>query len=58
MEEIPIGRASREPLSPGNLREPGLREAAVRAALDSGHAGELEFLFLSVLEKMISPNRE
>ena len=43
--ETPIGGASREPLLPGSLREPGLREEAVRAALGSGHTGEREFPF-------------
>ena len=42
VEEIPIGEASRESLSPGNLREPGLHrgEAAVREILSSGRIGE------------------
>ena len=44
MEETPIGGAPGEPVSPGNLREPGLWEAAVRAALGSGHTGKREFL--------------
>ena len=44
VEETPIGGASREPLSPGHLREPRLREAAVRTALGSGHTGEREFI--------------
>ena len=42
MEKTPIGGASREPLLTGNPRGPGLREAAVRAALGSGHTGERE----------------
>ena len=49
VEETPIGGTPREPASPGNLRKPGLREAAVRAALGSEHTGEREFLYLSVL---------
>ena len=44
-EKTPIGGASQEPLSPGNLKEPELREAVVRAAPGSGHTGEREFLF-------------
>ena len=36
-EKTPIGGASREPLLPGNPREPGLRESAVRAAFDADY---------------------
>ena len=32
-EETPIEAASQKPLPPGNLREPGVRRAAVRVAL-------------------------
>ena len=47
-EKTPIAGASRELLSPGNLREPRLRWVAVRAsALGSGHTGELKFSFFS-----------
>ena len=43
MEKTSIGGAPREPLLPGNPREPGLREAAVRAALDADFwSGERE----------------
>ena len=44
-EKTPIGGASRESLSPGNLREPGLQEAAVRTALGNGQTGEQKFSF-------------
>ena len=50
-EKAPIEGASREPLSPGNLKKPGLREAAVRAALGSGHTGEEKFSFSLILGK-------
>ena len=42
-----IGGASREPLSPGNLREPGLREAA----LGSGHRGTKVFFVMCFCRK-------
>ena len=53
-EETSIGGASREPLSPGNLREPGLREATVREALDADYISgehELHCVFSSDLKK-------
>ena len=57
MEETPIGEVPREPLSPGNLREPGLRRAAVRAAVSSGHT-EQTFFFYLFLKKMVFPKLE
>ena len=54
MEKTPIEGASREPLLPGNPREPGLREAAVRAALDADYRSverELHCVFSSDFEE-------
>ena len=53
-EETLIGGASRELLSPENLRQPGLREAAMTAALGNGHTGEREFPFLMFWRKCFS----
>ena len=55
-EETPIGGASQEPLLPGTLREPGLREAAVRVTLDADYRSgehELHCIFSSDLKKEI-----
>ena len=55
MEKTPIEGTSREPLLPRNPREPGLREATVRAALGSGQTGgrELHCVFHLILEMPI-----
>ena len=50
-EKTPIGGGSRESLSPGNLRGPGMREADVRAALGSGYTGEQKLSCLSGSEE-------
>ena len=60
-EETPLGGASRKPLSPGNLRKPGLREAAVRAALDAVYRSgerELHCVFSSDLKPISIEKRD
>ena len=55
MEKTSIEGASQEPLLPRNLREPGLREAAGRAAFDVDYKSvEREFncVFHLILKKI------